>query len=269
VKRGGPSHPKTLRLALHCQIPVYAAVGLLELLFHFTAQYAPAGDVGRFSDAEIEHALGWDGAAGRLIAGLRTAQYVEPSDVYRLVVHDWHEHADQAVQRALSRRGAIFITQRKPKRKVTSHCLASALAPASLARGNGNGNGSPEGKGESEGKTPPADFATWYAAYPRKRAPEDARRAWEATRLARPPLADLLRVLGLQRASPDWMRESGQFVPYPATYLRAHSWADDIGPPTVGTRPPEDLSAITVHPLAARLNARGKVEGQDGERTPD
>jgi hypothetical protein len=42
----------------------------LELLWHFAARFALGGNVGKFSDAEIEAWLGWDGETGALIAGL-------------------------------------------------------------------------------------------------------------------------------------------------------------------------------------------------------
>ena len=45
-----------------------------------------------------------------------------------------------------------------------------------------------------------------------------------------PSLAILIEVLERQKASEDWLRDDGQFVPYPATYLRAGSYQDIIEP---------------------------------------
>ncbi len=261
MKRGGPQHPKVILLAAALGIERYAAVGLLECLWHWTAQYAPRGDLGRYDDATIAQAVGFaDGS--RLVKVLVACRLLDPHPTHRLVVHDWHDHADQAVQRVLSRRGEGFVSNEKGKRKASSRRLARELDMSSLARGNGLGSGSGKAEGEvQEGETPPAsEFDRWYAAYPRKRKPEDARRAWAQTAGKRPPLATMLATLAAQRASPEWTRDGGQFVPHPATYLRAHSWADDVGPPSVGQRPPEDLTKIKVHPLAALKNAMGQRE---------
>lgn len=119
----------------------------------------------------------------------------------------------------------------------------------------GSGLGSRGGEEREKRGGAPDDFATWYAAYPRKKKPADAEKAWQQTARDRPPLADMLRVLAQQRASPEWRKDGGQFVPYPASYLRAHSWADDLGPPAVSDRPPVNLAAIRVHPIAAKHNA--------------
>ena len=48
MKRGTPRHPKTMLLVAELQIPTYAAVGILESLWHWTAEYAKRGDVGRY-----------------------------------------------------------------------------------------------------------------------------------------------------------------------------------------------------------------------------
>lgn len=76
MKRSGPDHPKTRALAQRLRIPQYAAVGLLELLFHFTAKYALQGDVGRHEDSAIARALFWHGDPGKLIEALTGAGWL-------------------------------------------------------------------------------------------------------------------------------------------------------------------------------------------------
>lgn len=70
-------------------------------------------------------------------------------------------------------------------------------------------------------------FSGFWAAYPRKRGKESARRAW---RKLAPDLA-LCRVMAealeRQRRSEDWRREGGQFIPYPATWLSGRRWEDE------------------------------------------
>jgi len=60
MKRGTPWHPKTLQFAELLKVRRAHAVGYLELLFHFAAQYAPHGDVGRFTDKRISGGLDWE-----------------------------------------------------------------------------------------------------------------------------------------------------------------------------------------------------------------
>ena len=77
MKRSGPNHPKLYNLcyALNCSRPT--AIGYLELLWHFTAQFAPTGNIGVFSDHRIETACDWRGRNGRLIRALLMVGFLD------------------------------------------------------------------------------------------------------------------------------------------------------------------------------------------------
>jgi hypothetical protein len=85
------------------------AVGLPELLWHFTAANAPDGTIGRYSDEEIEAWIGWEGHPGALVADLVATRFLDSvPDEARLYVHDWHDHADRSVHMRLAREGRRF-----------------------------------------------------------------------------------------------------------------------------------------------------------------
>src|SRR5207253_3273555 len=105
MKRGTPEHGKTLHLAdvLGCERA--EAVGLLELLWHFTARSAPQGDVGKFSNRQIVTGLYSSRDPDAVIAALQHTGWLDPHPRHRLIVHDWAHHLDQAVHKMLQRRG--------------------------------------------------------------------------------------------------------------------------------------------------------------------
>lgn len=108
MKRGTPEHPKTEHLAILLQIPVAQAVGHLEMLFHFTGRYSPQGDIGRWPDAMVATRCGWSDDAEPFIAAMVEAGWIERNETHRLVVHDWPEHAEDTVRKALEARGLTF-----------------------------------------------------------------------------------------------------------------------------------------------------------------
>lgn len=110
MKRGTPEHPKVMRLAKVLGVRRHVAVGLLEMLWHLTARYTPAGDVGKWSDDEIASALDWDHDAARLIGALVACGLLEQHPVHRLIVHDWAEHADDGVRILMKRRELTFVS---------------------------------------------------------------------------------------------------------------------------------------------------------------
>jgi uncharacterized protein YdaU (DUF1376 family) len=68
------------------------------------------------------------------------------------------------------------------------------------------------------------DFDVFWECFPKKKKKEDARKAWNTTR---PNIEDVLKALEWQKQSPEWFKQGGQFIPYPATWIRSHSWEDE------------------------------------------
>lgn len=117
MKRGTHENPKVAELARLLNIDLWGAVGILEMLWHFTAKFAPRGDVGRHSDATIANFIRWSKHSGSrgvtselwLSSSLVRAELLDSCSCHRLVVHDWPEHADQSVRKFLSRHGLDFV----------------------------------------------------------------------------------------------------------------------------------------------------------------
>lgn len=88
------------------------------------------------------------------------------------------------------------------------------------------------------------NFERFWSVYPspRRKAKEDA---WKAYRQVQGDkhLALILAALEWQARSPDWLKDNGDFIPYPATYLRRKRWEDErpmqFNQGKVGMAPPE------------------------------
>lgn len=72
----------------------------------------------------------------------------------------------------------------------------------------------------------PNGFADFWNLYPKKKNKGDAEKAWKALK----PDVDLKAVIGRAilrwRGSAQWQKDGGQFIPYPASWLRAKGWED-------------------------------------------
>ena len=69
------------------------------------------------------------------------------------------------------------------------------------------------------------DFKTFWNAYPKKVGKKAAIRAWDNAR-DKPDVAAILAAIAHQRASPQWQRDGGQYIPNPATWLNQGRWDD-------------------------------------------
>jgi hypothetical protein len=86
MKRGTPRHPKILELSALLGIPDYSSCGLLEMLWHFTAEFALPGDIGKYTDEAIAKALCWDGASTKLVEALCVSRWLDRCECHRLRV---------------------------------------------------------------------------------------------------------------------------------------------------------------------------------------
>lgn len=102
--RAVPEHPKFARLKKELGLSKYQAIGLLEALWHFTGKFALRGNIGKFTDAEIEAWIEWSGLEGAAVKALTVSGWLDASHEHRLVVHDWNEHADSTTKKQLGRK---------------------------------------------------------------------------------------------------------------------------------------------------------------------
>jgi 5-methylcytosine-specific restriction endonuclease McrA len=106
------------------------------------------------------------------------------------------------------------------------------------------------------------DFKTFYAAYPKKRAPADAEKAFAKVDV---DLAILLNAISEQSASQDWRKEGGRYIPYPATWLNQRQWenvtvaAITVAPAHTGPDPALEKikrDAAMAAPMPAEIRAQ-------------
>ena len=106
-----------------------------------------------------------------------------------------------------------------------------------------------ENKGKIKSKSPavraprslsePADFLAFWALYPKKTGRQAALKAWSKHC---PNIQAVRTALQWQVRQPGWLKDRGQFIPHPATWLNAHQWDDE--PFHVHTDPDEQLNRL-------------------------
>lgn len=110
MKHTTPDSMKFKRLCRRLQISPVVAAGTLELLWIATARDAPPGDIGRFTNEDIAIQVHWEGDADELVGALVDTGWLDTHQKYRLVVHDWHEHAPRYVHAWMKSKGLTFAS---------------------------------------------------------------------------------------------------------------------------------------------------------------
>lgn len=73
----------------------------------------------------------------------------------------------------------------------------------------------------------PEGFVEFWDAYPRKIGKADAAKAWKAAKI-NGRLPDILAAIKTHCQSEQWQKGGGQYIPYPATWIRQERWHDVV-----------------------------------------
>lgn len=266
VKTGTESKLKFKQLKRRLNLRHWQVVGLLEAIWRATEGNAPEGDIGRFTNDEIASAIEWEGDADDMISALVECRWLDADDYYRLVVHDWPEHAPNHLKGAFekhkkqfaiaanncsarhgasqdawqharegARHGASLVARDYatnpnltiPNQSNTSSC-ANATHSARDRSDKPNGQ-IPERPARKPRKYDdyPTDFQSFWASYPRKIAKGTAYAAWRKAIASGADPGELLAAVGQYATSRVGRETEKAYLPHPATWLNGRRWEDD------------------------------------------
>ncbi|WP_412647753.1 hypothetical protein [Hydrogeniiclostridium mannosilyticum] len=105
---------------------------------------------------------------------------------------------------------------------------------------------SPQGEGQAEDltvetaggaaeaairpKTPVQGFEEFWKSFPKKASKGSALKAWNKLRPGKELREKIMAAIERAKKSEQWNRENGRFIPYPATWLHAQGWEDELEP---------------------------------------
>ena len=116
------------------------------------------------------------------------------------------------------------------------------------SEGEGKGKGvsplSPEGNDAQDDLL--ERFDRFWSVYPRKVAKQNAIRAWKKLCPDEALTRQILDAVERFKLDPQWTRNNGQFIPYPATFLNGHRWEDAPSeePPPAEPRARQDVADL-------------------------
>jgi len=70
------------------------------------------------------------------------------------------------------------------------------------------------------------EFESFWLAYPKKTGKGQAWVAWQNQEANRPENGDILKAVEEQKLSDQWLRDGGQYIPLPSTWLNQGRWDD-------------------------------------------
>lgn len=247
MKRAAIHHPKLFRLMDELGCDKATAVGVIQSIWLFAAEYTPQGDIGRIPTCDIQRWIDYRGCeCAHLERALVKSGFIDESEEHRLVVHDWADHADESCKKHIRRNlgGVVFTAD-----GVVS--IATGGSDPSIVRtcpdkSASRAHARPLAEAVNTYQTERARASTpvksnvveaIYEAYPRKRAKQAALRAIRKAidRLAADvrtgldregAAAYLLKRTRLYAASPEGHSDE-DLIAYPATWFNQGDYDSD------------------------------------------
>lgn len=116
-------HPKLIRLAARLKINRPQAIGHLHLLWWWTLDYAPNGDVSAFASCEIAAAAEWNGPAEGFFEALKAEKWIDEDGT----IHDWDEYAGKLLEKRKA-----DAERKAAKRKKSAGCPSDVHGTAQV-----------------------------------------------------------------------------------------------------------------------------------------
>ncbi|VVO24314.1 helix-turn-helix domain-containing protein [Pseudomonas fluorescens] len=84
-----------------------------------------------------------------------------------------------------------------------------------------------------DGKAPTDEgFEQFWKLYPKKRGRKDAVKAWAKLKPNEELHQTMITALGSHRASEDWTKDQGRYIPNASTWINGERWTDELKPAT-------------------------------------
>lgn len=182
-------------------------------LWSYAAENQPDGDFSGYAPEELGMLLEYSGDARAMLQAMLQAGFIDED----MRIHGWDEHNsyhEKFAAKAAKAAKARWEKERTGKEKKGSETKRKEKRQAL-----------PEGCLEHS----MAGFEEFWDSYPKKAAKDDARTAWKKKKCSK-IVPEILVSVRAAKASLDWTKEGGQFIPYPATWLNRGSWQDEVNP---------------------------------------
>ena len=219
------NHPKVVRILSLTNSDKFRVVGGLHAVWSIFDTHSNDGRLVGYTPDTMDHVIGWKGLCSALIK----VGWLHFDGHQTLTMPEFVEHNGKG-----GKRRAEDQKRKRNFRKASATC-PQLVHDATEKQGKENGL---EKRREEYIKTPLTPqgeaFEKFYSAYPKKRNKGQAEKAFKKIKPSPELLEKILKAIEQAKTSHGWLKEGGEFIPYPSTWLNAKGWEDEFsdGPPS-------------------------------------
>lgn len=263
-------HHKILDAADALETSDAHVTGCLVLLWLWAIDNAPDGSLAGISDATIARAAKWSGDKAAFIEALTDVGLLDRTPE-GLAIHDWQERAGNLIDRRRS--DAERKRRERAEKKAREASEASAGRPTDIhtqskeeksrekaEKSKADGEVSPvppQTDGDGSASLQDQRFDQFWEAYPKKVGKTDARKAWNKAKITGEIFDKILTAIEAAKASEQWQRENGRFIPNPSTWINQGRWDDELPEPASPKRYAAGFKTDDSKPASGKADTLG------------
>ena len=221
------THPKVGRMAAVLKSDRLRVIGGLHAVWCVFDEHTADGWLPWYTLSMMDEAIGWKGFS-QAMADIGWLEEREEG----LQAPDYEEHNS-----ASAKRRALDSGRKKSARDADKSANGSWNSGGQMSAFDADTMGTREeldksntpvvpGKRTARKADSPPGFDAFWTVYPRKTAKADALKAYIRLDPDDDLQAELMQALRRQCNWPQWTKDDGQFIPYPASWLNARRWED-------------------------------------------
>ena len=200
-------HWKIDRLSTALSCDYATALGYIACLWCWAAVNAPTGNLKRFNDVELCKASRLKSQKGYAIALKEILKRVELVDANDQI-HDWCKHGIKLLESTRNR--VKEYRERLRNSNVTVTPTLPTLPNHTLPTNKDIVN-----------------FDDFWKAYPKKAGKAYALKCWERLKINNGLKEKIMVAVEKQKKWPQWIKDNGQYIPNPSTWLNQGRWDDE------------------------------------------
>lgn len=179
-------------------------------IWSYAAENQPNGDFSTYTPEELCLLIGYLGNAQALLEALQQACFMDGMKVHDWEIHNGyhHEYSERAKKAAKARWEKERGKDKKGEDRIgDKHCSKHATSINEPKIDDG--------------------FNDFWKEYPKKVGKGDALKSWKKINPSMELKAKIMETIAWQKASKDWIKEDGKYIPNPATWLNQGRWDDE------------------------------------------
>lgn len=223
MSTGLQTHPKVVRIASALRADRFRVIGGLHAVWCLFDAHSIDGSLPGYTTDALDDLIGWSGFSAALVRiGWLEKSSPDGLRLPRFATHNGasaKRRAQEADRKRVSRSASACGPQAGEEKSASD-------ADKKRTREEKRRDIPPTPKGRVH-RFPPG-FDEFWSAYPKKVGKDEAAKAFAKRKPDAALLDTMLKAISAQKASEQWRKDGGQFIPNPATWLNQGRWQDEV-----------------------------------------